>query len=132
MDENEIGSQIIAAAIEVHRELGPGLLESVHEVVLARELSIRGLAAERQVPVPIVFKGIRHLLNFGEAVLKEWDYPLCESVGKMTPAETQRTRFPLLCVSAPLRETLLSEAGLSGENVGDRPQKSPPEFLPEG
>lgn len=59
MNENELGTLILAAAIEVHRELGPGLLESVYEVVLARELSSRGLAVERQVPVPIVYKGLR-------------------------------------------------------------------------
>ncbi|MEY2410238.1 MAG: hypothetical protein QOF48_2908 [Verrucomicrobiota bacterium] len=59
MNENEIGTLVLAAAIEVHRELGPGLLKSVYEVVLPRELSNRGLAVERQVPVPIVFKGIR-------------------------------------------------------------------------
>ena len=40
MNENEIGTIILAAAIEIHRELGPGLLESVYEVVLARELSM--------------------------------------------------------------------------------------------
>ncbi len=59
MKENEIGTQVLTAAIEVHRELGPGLLESVYEIVLARELSIRGLAVERQVAVPIVYKGVR-------------------------------------------------------------------------
>ena len=59
MNENEIGTLVLSAAIEVHRELGPGLLETVYEVVLARELSSRGLTAERQVPVPIVYKGIR-------------------------------------------------------------------------
>ena len=59
MNENEIGTEVIAAAIEVHRELGPGLLELVYEVVLARELSSRGLTVERQVRLPIVFKGIR-------------------------------------------------------------------------
>lgn len=59
MNENEIGTQILAAAIEIHRELGPGLLESVYEIVLARELTDRGIIVARQVPVPIVFKGIR-------------------------------------------------------------------------
>ncbi len=59
MKENEIGMLILAAAIEVHRELGPGLLESVYEVVLAVELSTRGLTVARQIPVPIVYKGIR-------------------------------------------------------------------------
>jgi len=58
MTENEIGTLILASAIEVHRELGPGLLESVYEAVLARELSIRGLSVERQVPA-IVYKDLR-------------------------------------------------------------------------
>ena len=43
MTENEIGKRVIEAAIAVHRELGPGLLETVYEVVLARELTERGL-----------------------------------------------------------------------------------------
>jgi GxxExxY protein len=59
MTENEIGTQVIEAAIEMHRELGPGLLETVYEIVLARELTNRGLKVERQVPVAIVYKGLR-------------------------------------------------------------------------
>ena len=57
MNENEIGRVVVDAAIAVHRELGPGLLESVYEAVLADELSERGLSVARQVVVPIVFKG---------------------------------------------------------------------------
>lgn len=53
MTENEIASLIMDAAFLIHRELGPGLLESVYEVVLARQLTDKGLAVERQVPVPI-------------------------------------------------------------------------------
>ena len=59
MTENEIGTIIVDTAIALHRELGPGLLETVYEVVLAHELRERGLAVERQVPIPIVFKGIQ-------------------------------------------------------------------------
>ena len=59
MTENEIGTTVIEGAIAVHRELGPGLLETVCEVVLARELQDRGLTVERQVPVQIEYKGIR-------------------------------------------------------------------------
>ena len=59
MTENEIGTTVIESAIAVHRELGPGLLETVYEVVLARELQDRGLTVERQVPVPIQYKEIR-------------------------------------------------------------------------
>jgi GxxExxY protein len=59
MTENEIGTIAVDASIAVHRELGPGLLETVYEVVLARELEDRGLIVERQVPVAIRYKGIR-------------------------------------------------------------------------
>lgn len=58
MKENEIGTIIVDAAIQVHRALGPGLLESVYEIVLAYELQQRGLQVERQVPVPIKYKDI--------------------------------------------------------------------------
>lgn len=58
MKENEIGTVVIQAAIEVHRTLGPGLLESVYEVVLAHELIQRGLRVERQVPISISYKGV--------------------------------------------------------------------------
>ena len=59
MKENEIGTLVIEAAIAVHRELGPGLLETVYEIVLARELQERSLLVKRQVPVPIQYKGVR-------------------------------------------------------------------------
>ena len=59
MTENEIGTIIVEAAIAIHRELGPGLLESVYEVILAHELLRRGLSLVRQHPVPIEYKGIR-------------------------------------------------------------------------
>ena len=51
MDENQIGKIVVNAAIAVHRELGPGLLESVYEVVLVHELQLRGLDAVRQVSI---------------------------------------------------------------------------------
>lgn len=57
MHENEISGQIIGAAIEVHRVLGPGLLESVYEEALCCELSRSGLNFERQKNVPITYKG---------------------------------------------------------------------------
>jgi GxxExxY protein len=58
MDENEIAREIVDAAYQIHRKLGPGLLESVYETVLAFDLEKRGLNVERQVPVPIVYEGI--------------------------------------------------------------------------
>lgn len=60
---NEITSKIIGAAIEVHRHLGPGLLESAYETCLAYELTEAGLQVEQQKPLPIVYKQIH--LNHG-------------------------------------------------------------------
>jgi GxxExxY protein len=57
--DDPLTRRIIGAAIEVHRALGPGLLESVYEECLAVELSERGLSFERQVPLPVLFKGRR-------------------------------------------------------------------------
>lgn len=56
MNENEIAKIVVDAAIAVHRELGPGLLESVYEVILAYELEQRGLRVSRQVPIAIHYK----------------------------------------------------------------------------
>jgi GxxExxY protein len=52
-----VSNQVIGACIEVHRALGPGLLESAYEECLCRELSLRGLSFERQVPLAIEYKG---------------------------------------------------------------------------
>jgi GxxExxY protein len=55
----ELTREIIAAAIEVHKELGPGLLESAYEECLCHELSLRGIAFQRQVPQAVSYKGVR-------------------------------------------------------------------------
>ena len=57
--ENVLTDQIIGCAIEVHRHLGPGLLESVYEECLCYELSLIGLRFERQVHLPVTYKGIK-------------------------------------------------------------------------
>jgi GxxExxY protein len=58
MRKYEDGSeQVIAAMIAVHRELGPGLLESAYEACLCRELELRGFGFQRQVPLPILYRG---------------------------------------------------------------------------
>jgi len=54
----EITERIIGAAIEVHRHLGPGMLESVYEAALTYELQERGIAVERQKQVPLTYKGL--------------------------------------------------------------------------
>ena len=59
MSENEVAKQILDAAFLVHTKLGPGLLESVYEVVLAHELRKKSLTVERQKPMPITYDGVR-------------------------------------------------------------------------
>lgn len=56
---NDITQAIIGAAIEVHRTLGPGLLESAYHECLCRELSLRGVPFEREYPLPVEYKGTR-------------------------------------------------------------------------
>lgn len=63
MNENEIGRIVVDSSIQIHRELGPGLLESVYEIILSDDLKRRGLNVERQVPVPITYRG--RLFNEG-------------------------------------------------------------------
>ena len=59
MDERDPLTQaVIGAAIEVHRVMGPGLLESVYQTCMEYELGLRGIDFERQVPLPIVYKGV--------------------------------------------------------------------------
>jgi GxxExxY protein len=59
MNVDELTGSVIGAAIEVHRALGPGLLESAYEECLAHELELRGINFLRQVPLPLEYKGVR-------------------------------------------------------------------------
>jgi GxxExxY protein len=58
MHENEIAAKVMDASFLIHRELGPGLLESVYETVLAKLLTDKALLVERQVAVPVTFQGL--------------------------------------------------------------------------
>lgn len=59
MTDQQLTHEIIGAAIEVHRTLGPGLLESAYEECLARELALHGIPFERQKPLPLVYKDVK-------------------------------------------------------------------------
>jgi GxxExxY protein len=59
LNHQDLTKAVIGCAIQVHRELGPGLLESAYQECLAYELSLNGLAIEKQKSLPVVFKGIR-------------------------------------------------------------------------
>ncbi len=69
--ENEIAKQILDAAFKVHTALGPGLLESVYEVILAHELRKDGLAVERQKPISITYDELRFDEGFRADLLVE-------------------------------------------------------------
>jgi GxxExxY protein len=59
MRANELTEVVIGAAIEVHKALGPGLLESAYLVCLCRELALRGVPFEYEVKLPVTYKGVR-------------------------------------------------------------------------
>src|SRR3712207_6628131 len=86
MDVNRVTKEIIGAAIAVHRELGPGLLESAYEACLAYELTQRGLRVEQQKPLPVVYRdvhlecGYRLDLGVEDSVIVE-----LKSVEKLAP-----------------------------------------------
>jgi len=58
MDENKLSYEVVGAAIEVHKQLGPGLLESVYHQCLHRELKLRGLDVKSEVPIGASYKGV--------------------------------------------------------------------------
>jgi len=59
MNENEVAKPVVDCAYHVHTTLGPGLLESAYEAVLAHKLTKRGLQVERQKPLPVVYEDVR-------------------------------------------------------------------------
>jgi GxxExxY protein len=58
MDENNIARKVVGAALEVHRVLGPGLLESAYQACLARELKLRGLSFRQEAAINVEYKGL--------------------------------------------------------------------------
>jgi len=91
MKENEIGTIIVDCAVELHRNLGPGLLETVYEATLARALERRGVTVERQVGVAIEYQGesfdegFRADLIVGKLVIVE-----LKSVERVNPAHKKQ------------------------------------------
>ena len=71
MTENEISHRIIGAAIEVHKELGPGLLESSYETCLAYELKQLGFNVKTQTALPVVYKGVKLSAGYRIDILVE-------------------------------------------------------------
>ncbi|MFH0989932.1 MAG: GxxExxY protein [bacterium] len=102
--EKELTDKILAAAIEVHRSLGPGLLESVYEECLCRELELQQIPFERQRPLPVEYKGVKLECGY-----------------RMDIVVDHRVVIELKCVDAiaPVHEAqLLTYLKLSGIKVG--------------
>ncbi len=106
-----ITDQIIGAAIEVHRHTGPGLLESAYEECLCYELSQRSLLFQRQVPLPVIYKGVRLDCGFKMDLLVEEEVVLeLKTVESLLPVHSAQ---------------LLTYLKLSGKHVGsDELQRS--------
>ncbi len=71
MSENEIGSQLIHLAIQIHRDLGPGLFESVYDTILSQELIEYGFRVDRQVNIPIIYHGVKYNKAFRADIIIE-------------------------------------------------------------
>jgi GxxExxY protein len=91
VDENEIGDIVVASAIHLHKSLGPGLLEVVYQVTLANELEKRGLAIEREIPIPIEFEGVKFNEGFrADLIIEKKVIIELKSVEKIIPAHKKQ------------------------------------------
>ena len=91
MHENEIGTLVVDAAVQLHRDLGPGLLETVYEVTLATLLRKRGLSVERQVPIPIEYDGHKFDEGFRADLIIEGKVIVeLKSIEKVHPAHKKQ------------------------------------------
>ncbi|MBI4536533.1 MAG: GxxExxY protein [candidate division NC10 bacterium] len=90
-DLNSISGAIVDAAFHIHSTLGPGLLESVYEVVLAHELEKRGLKVERQTPVPIDYDGVHFEVGFrADLVVESGIVVELKSVEELSPVHSKQ------------------------------------------
>lgn len=91
MHENEIGTIVVDSAVQLHQALGPGLLESVYEVILAHRLERHGLSVQRQVKVPISFEGESFDEEFRADLIVEAKVIVeLKSVEKLSPAHKKQ------------------------------------------
>lgn len=91
MKENDIGTIIVDCALDLHRNLGPGLLETVYEVTLARALERRGLAVQRQVAVPIEYQGETFSEGFrADLIVEKLVIVELKSIERVTPAHKKQ------------------------------------------
>jgi len=92
MNENELSYKIIGAAIELHKTIGPGLLESAYENALAYDLKQLGLKVIQQKPMPFIYKGVKQDVGYRIDLLIE-DKIIIEvkSIEKLAPVHFAQT-----------------------------------------
>lgn len=93
MHENDIARIVVDAAYKIHTTLGPGLLESVYEVVLAHELERRGLRVTLQQPIPVIYEDVRLELGFRADIIVEHKVVIeVKSVEVIAPVHPKQLR----------------------------------------
>jgi GxxExxY protein len=89
--ENDISREIVDAALHIHQELGPGLLETVYETILARELTLRDLHVVRQQPIPIIYDNVRFDEGFrADLIVEEKIIIELKSVEQIAPVHKKQ------------------------------------------
>lgn len=118
MELNDISGEVVDAAVTIHREIGPGLLESVYEVVLAHELKSRNLRVDRQVAVPIEYRGLRFEEGYRLGLLVE-DTIIVEikSVSDLTDVHKKQLLTYLRLQNKPLGLLLNSNVNLMKQGI---------------
>ena len=91
MTYNQLSSTILEVAIDIHRRLGPGLLESVYETILAHELIKRGLRVEKEVPIPLVWDNLRFEVGFrADLIVNELILVELKSIEELAPVHQKQ------------------------------------------
>lgn len=118
MRENEISRDVVDAAFHLHCDLGPGLLESVYEVLLCRALERRGLKVERQKPICFEFDGIKFDEGFRVDILVE-DLVIIElkSVEELHPSHKKQLKTYLKLADKRLGILINFSASLIKEGI---------------
>ena len=141
IQRDPVVSTIIGAAIEVHRSLGPGLVEGVYQVCLAHDLRQRGIQLATEVALPVMFKGVRMDCGFRLDLLVDGDVIVeVKSVETLTPIHTAQVLTYLRLTDA--RQALLFnfncvtlieglKSFLGRRNVGSQPAEQPAAAYPQ-
>ena len=118
MNENEIGTLIIDTAVDLHKKLGPGLLESVYEVILMKLLVKKGLKVQRQVSIPIEYEGEHFDEGFRADLFVEGKVIIeLKSVEKVTPAHKKQLLTYLKLTNTHLGYILNFGMGLMKDGI---------------